>query len=886
MPPTDQPGDAALPRPAAALLRALLPHAERDEVLDDLGAEYAERWREEGRVSAGAWLWSQVLGSVPALLRRGWWRGMSGFEPRANAMRPGGPMFESWIMDLRFAVRRLRTRPKYTVLATLTLALGIGGTAAIYGVVRELLLEPLPYRAEQEVGVFWYGGSWNEQEIIHLRPQVTGFSSLAGYRPDDATLQTGDGPARLVPGVSTSAELFDVLGVRPMIGPGFKEGDDRLGTATGPTVVLSHGLWRDLGSDPSIIGKRLMLDGLDRTVVGVMPPGFWFPDPSVRVWMAAGMNPENRSGRYTLIGRVAPGERVEAMERHLAGLVAVLQERFDYPEQWDPTKNPGITPVRESLLGSVRPALLATVAAMFTILLIACSNVAALMLAQVNVRTTELAVRSALGADRRRLTWQLVAESLVLGLLAGLMGALLAVAGVRLLATALPLGAWGEAASPDWRVFAAAMLLAVLASVLIACFPVFSLWRGDLRDMIGRARTGGVGGRGGRLEHGLVVAEVALAVVLAAGATLLVRSVGKLNDIDAGIATEGVAVAHVAAGAGTTSAQRRQAVLELTDALARIPGVRSVGAANKIPLTGSGDNWGIQIVGRDESELPSQTTAFRIVTRDYFDALGMSLKKGRLFEPSDRQGAERVVVINEELARVFFEGEDPIGRYLQTGFDTPERIVGIVGTVAEADLTDEPQPARYMLYDQLPYTGETNSFVVRVAPGRDADALLEQVRRTINATVPTVAVQDLTTMERVFQAALGPVRQVMSLLTLLTALALVLGAIGVYGVMSHFASRRQRDWGIQIALGLLPSRVVGRVLRHGAVLVGTGLAIGLVAVLGLRRVVGSLLYGVEATDPLSILLAMGALVAVGFVAAWLPARRASRTDPAIVLREQ
>jgi putative ABC transport system permease protein len=352
------------------------------------------------------------------------------------------------------------------------------------------------------------------------------------------------------------------------------------------------------------------------------------------------------------------------------------------------------------------------------------------------------------------------------------------------------------------------------------------------------------------------------------------------------VATEGVAVARVAAAAKSTSAQRRQAVLEVTDALARMRGVRSVGAASKIPLTGNGDNWGMQVVGRQPSELPSQTTAFRIVTRDYFATLGIELRKGRLFEPSDRLGSEYVVVINEELARTFFPDEDPIGRYVQTGFGTQERIIGVVATAAETNLTDEPQPARYMLYDQLPYTGEMNSFVVRVAPGRDADAVLDEMRRTINATVPTVAVQELTTMERVFQAALGPVRQVMSLLTLLTALALILGAIGVYGVMSHFASRRQRDWGIQIALGMLPARVVTRVLRHGAVLVGTGLAIGLVAVLGLRRVVGSLLYGVEATDPLSILSAMGALVAVGFVAAWLPARRASRTDPAIVLREQ
>ncbi len=450
-------------RLAASVLRALLPAAEQDEVLGDLGDEYAHRRSTRGRVAAALWLWRQVLGSTPALLRRSWWRGWTGFEPAANRLLPGGPGMESWIMDLRYAVRRLRSRPAYTLLAVLTLALGVGGTAAIFSIVRGLLLEPLPFTREEEVAVFWNPFDWTEAELLHLRPDFPGFRRVAAYRSEDVTLESGDGPARLLPGISASAELFEVLEVRPELGRVFQPGDDRLGGD--PVAVLSHGLWQELGGDASgvsILGRRVQLDGIARTVVGVMPRGFWFPDPSVRLWLPEQLDPENQSGNYALVGRVAPGQSMEGegMASALARITKRLGERFDYPEQWDKTKNAAVTPVREFLVGSLRPALLATLAAMGVILLIACANVAALMLTQVNRRAGELAVRSALGADRRRLTQQLVVEALVLGLVSGAVGALLAAGGFRLLAGALPLGAWSDRAVLDWTLFGAAIALA------------------------------------------------------------------------------------------------------------------------------------------------------------------------------------------------------------------------------------------------------------------------------------------------------------------------------------------------------------------------------------------------------------------------------------------
>ncbi|HKI03261.1 MAG TPA: ADOP family duplicated permease [Thermoanaerobaculia bacterium] len=871
---------------AASLLRTLLPAAEQDEVLGDLRDEYAHRRGAHGRASAAFWLWRQVLGSAPALLRRSWWRGWTGFEPAANRLLPGGPGMESWIMDLRYAVRRLRSRPTYTLLAVLTLALGVGGTAAIFSIVRGLLLEPLPYTREAEIAVFWNPFDWTEEEMLFLRPEVSGFgfSRLAGYRNEDVTQEPSEGPARLLPGISASAELFEVLGARPALGRAFQPGDDRPGVD--PVAVLSHGLWQEMGGDPSILGRRVQLDGIARTVVGVMPRDFWFPNPTVRVWLPEPLEETSRSGNYTLLGRIAPGQSLEGdgMAPALARITKALGERFDYPEQWDKTKNAAVKPIREYLVGSLRPALLATLAAMAVILLIACSNVAALMLGQVNRRAGELAVRSALGADRRRITQQLVIEALVLGILAGLVGALLAAAGFRILAGALPLGAWAANAVLDWTLFGAAIALAILAALGIALIPAMSLWRGDLRDALTRVRTAASGGSGGRVESGLVIAEVALAVLLASGAGLLIRTVVNLYAIDPGMDTSGVAVLDVAAGAAMKRPERQQRMHTLIGELEQLPGVRSAALTSKLPLRGSGDNWGITIEGRPD--LPDSTTYVRVVSRDYFPTLGINLRQGRGFTDGDRPGGELVVVINEALAKKYFPGVDPVGRRLQTGFDGWERVVGVVENVAEGLLTDLPEPTRYLFSDQVPYSPEQQVLVLRAERPADTAAVLEAARQTVQRVAPGTAVQETSTMEQVFAKAVGPARQIMTLLTLLTALALVLGAIGVYGVIAHHVSQRRRDYAIRMALGLLPGRVVRQVVGRGTALVGAGIVVGIVAAVVLARSLASLLYGVQAADPVALMAATLALLAAGVLAAFLPAYRASRVDPARVLREQ
>jgi putative ABC transport system permease protein len=869
-----------LPGLAGAFVRAFVPLAERDEVAADLASEYGERRRRDGALGARVWVWRQVLGSAPALIRRTWWRGWTGFEPRASRMQPGGPVLETCIMDLRYSARRLVRRPGYAALAVLTLALGAGGTAAIASVARPLLADPLPIAREGDVGVLWFPYSWNEAEFLHFRPNFAGFERMAAMRPEDSTLEVPGEPLRFVPGMAVTSEFFDVLGAPPARGRTFQGGDDVQG-AEG-TVVLSHGLWQELGADPSLVGRPLRIGGTNRTVVGVMPAGFWFPSPGTRMWLSAPLDPNSRSGRYALVGRVQPGVRMDAMDGPLQAIAAELGQNFQYPPQWDKTTNPGITPVREYLIGDVSPAVVATLVAMALILLIACVNVAALMLGQVSGRSTELAVRTALGANRGRLALQLLIESLLIGLAAGVAGALLAASGFHLLVSSLPLGALAEAARLDWTLFVAAVAVALTAGALVAAVPSFALWRGNLQQTMATTRTGGISARGGRLEGTLVVAQIALAVMLAAGAGLLIRSVGHLRAVSAGIDVEGVAVLEATTPAQMPAAAIRQAILDGVTALESMPGVRAAGATQKIPLTGSGHNWGITVRGRPD--LGPSTTAFRMVSRGYLQALGMPVLRGRTFEASDREGTERVVVINEALAAKYFPGEDPIRRVIGTFNDEGERIVGVVGNAAEAALTDPPVPARYLLYEQVPVAMPGVVFVLRAARPEGLPGLLQGARAALQRDAPQLAVQRVTTMETIFETAMGPAGQIVTLLSLLAGLALLLGAIGVYGAIAHFVGRRTREYGICIALGLRPSRIVAQVVRRGVALVALGSVVGLAVAIALSGLLSSMLYGVEPTDPLALAGAVLALLMTGALAAFIPAWRASLTNPATALR--
>jgi putative ABC transport system permease protein len=783
--------------------------------------------------------------------------------------------------DLRYSLRRLRSRPIYALITVLTLAIGVGGTAAIYSIMQGILLKPLPFSAQSEIAVFWNQFDWSEREFLSFRPEWPGFRSVAAYRNQDVALERRDAPVKLVHGISASAELFQVLGTSPQLGRAFQPGDDALGA--GPVLVLSHSLWRELGGDRNIIGKPVRLDGAERTVVGVMPPGFWFPDPSIQVWLPEPLDPENRSGNYALVGRMNPGQTVATMATPLDQITRLLGERFEYSEQWDKTRNAQLTPVTEFLVGALRPGLVATLIAMGLILLIGCANVAALMLGQLESRSSELTVQVALGADRGRLAQQLVVEAGAIGFLAGIVGTGIAIAVFHLLVRTLPLSVWGESLSFNWILLASAMAIALLSSVLLSLVPAIALTRRNLRSGLSSMRSSGIGGGGTRLEGGIVVVEVALAVLMAAGAALLIRSVNNLYQIDPGLDPANTAVVDVILPQAATQPERSNLVRSLLTQLSTLPGVGTVAAAQRLPLRGGGDNWGLEVVGHPDQ--PDGTTSFRIVSHQYFETMGIVVVNGRGFLATDRAETEPVVVINQSMARKYFGAEDPLGRTLNTGLGRPERIVGVVADAAEGNLTDEPAPARYMLYDQIPYTPQQQSFVLRMR-GSTAVDILGVARSTAEGVSPGLAIQQTTTMDQVFSQAVGPARQIMLLLTVLTGIALFLGAIGVYGVIAHFVQRRKKDWGIRITLGLTPGRVMAQVVRQGGLLITIGVGIGIVASLGTTRLLGSFLHGVGSADPIALLTASAVLFLVGGVAALIPAYRASRVNLASVLRDQ
>ena len=789
---------------------------------------------------------------------------------------------EQLVQDTRYAIRVLRRRPTYALLSVLTLALGVGGTASVYGVARGVLLDPLPFAHEREVGVFWKKTDWTHEEFLYIRGRVPGFRQVALFRQRDVIVREGDGPARLLRAVSASAELFDVLGASTRLGRGFRTGDDVQGAE--PVAVLSFGLWQEMGANPSVVGTRVTLDGIRRTVIGVMPRGFWFPDPAVRIWIPEPLTPETRNWNSTLVGRVAPDYDIRAIEAPVAQLAATLGARFEYPAQWDKTQNPHVTPVRDDLVGPLRPALLATLAAMALILLIGCANVAALVLGQVDARSTEFAVRSALGAKRQQLAQQLIVEVLLLAIGAVALGATLARVGFTFVTEALPLGAWAESAAPDWRVFASAMLIAIGAALLVILLPTISLYRGDLRGVLSRIRTGGIEGRGGRLENGLVIAQVAFAVMIATGAALLARSVANLYAVEPGVRTEGLAVADVVLRGGGNRVRREQRLTELMTALREVPGVHSVSAAQQLPVRGGGYRLGLRFP--DRPDIKELATEYRIVTSGYLESIGIGLRRGRTISSADHRDAERVVVINEALAQKYFAGVDPIGKLMSGDADVPSRIVGVVANAAEKRLIDAAEPVRYVALAQMPWIDDAQSLVLRAAPGVDETSLLEPARHTIARVAPGAAVQQTTTMRRVLDTAIGPARQVVTLLSLMTALSLILGAIGVYGVIAHYAARRRRDWAIRVALGLPGSRVISHVVGHGALLVTAGIVVGIAGAALLTRLLSSFLYGVSALDPLAFVAAGAALLAVGTIAAFVPAWRAGMANPLIALREQ
>lgn len=794
--------------------------------------------------------------------------------------------------DLRFASRQLLKHPAFSLLAALTLALGIGGTVALLSVVDGLMLRPMPVHDGDRVMVFWRDYGWRGVEFDFARERVPAFQDLAAYSNDAVTLRTEAGSS-LVPSTVSSAELFDVLGAKPFLGRTFRPGEDRPGAE--PVIVLSYGLWQQaFGGDRDIVGRRVEVGGRPTTVIGVMPRGFYFPTPEFRAWVPLDLDPATQSyqgnGWLVLLGRLRPGVADREVHENLTSLATALGERWDYPAAFDKTRNPHVTPLRQYVMGDVRPAVLLLLGAVSLVLLMACANVASLILTRTADRTGEMSVRAALGAGRIRLARQVLTESVLLGLVAGVAGMGLAAALFDVLVASLPLqNGLADTLSLHWTTLLAALGLAVLTGCLVSLAPMRSLLSGAVSaGSLGERRASGGAGGPGRLQGSLVVAEVLLAVVLATGAALLVRTVGQLRALDPGFDPRGVlAVDLLVPEDGTAPAERDQILRSVVERARALPGVTAAGLINRVPARDGG--WQATVTVADRPDLVDEKRPrayYRTVTPETFDALGVQVIRGRGILPSDDASARKVAVVNESFARQVWGDTDPLGRIITSnGFTSdPVEVVGVVRNVAVEKLVGEVPMAAYYPWAQ---TMEGSSFgILAVKTSLDPERLAGPVRSLVARADPRAAIGRVETMQEVLDGAMAEPLRLRFFLGLFTLLGVVMGGVGVYGVVSYGVQRRMAEFGIRMALGARRGHLLAEVVRRGMIPVAVGIVAGLGTALAASALLRRFLFDVAPRDPLALASAAGVLFVAGLLAALIPALRAGATDPARALRSE
>jgi predicted permease len=790
--------------------------------------------------------------------------------------------------DVRHALRQLRRRPGFTVLAVLTLGLGIGATSALSSVVNGMLLRPLPFPDEDRLQVFWSDYNWRGVEYDHVRNGSLAFDEIAAFTATGAPLRAGDGTT-ILNFVPATANLFDALGVRPMLGRGFEEGEDRPGAE--PILVISHGLWQqDLGGDPNVLGRRLEVGGVAMTVVGVMPPGFYFPTPEFRAWSPISLDPADPvyagRGWLTMIGRTRADAGPTEVAAELSRITRLLGERFTYSVAWDKTKNARVTPIRQYLVGDVQEPLLLLLAAVALLLVISCANAAALILARTTDRTGELTIRTALGAGRFRIARQIITESLVLALLAATAGTVIAAITFKGLVASLPLQqGFGSTISLGWQVFATAFALAVVVGIVVSIVPVRQLRRGRL-DGVNRERSESGLQRGtGRAHRAMILAQVTVAVMLVAGAMLLIRSVERIRALDPGFDPRGVVTLDLIASPEMMSGEVRAQFFR--DVLARVqalPGVTSAGLTNRLPVRDGGWQGPTGIEGRpDLADAQRPNSLIRTATPDYFRTLGISVRSGRGIEATDRAGGPLVALVSESFARRIWPDGGPIGKRIQVaGVNAAWRtIVGVVEETRMTSMTGEIPFTLYLPHEQF---GGLVSVTIVVKADVAPSALFAGVRRIVDELNDGVAVARMGTMESVVRLSLAEPLRLRFFLGLFAALALLLGSVGVYGVVSYAVARRRAEFGIRLALGAPPGRLLADVVRHGMIPVVLGVVAGLLASLALAGLLRGFLYDVSPRDMPSLVVAGGALLLAGILAAVLPAWRAAAISPVEALR--
>jgi len=809
---------------------------------------------------------------------------------------------DSLLQDVRFALRSLWKARLTSALAIICLALGIGANTAIFSVVRAVLLESLPFRDPQRLVMAYETyirpegkpamGSVAPANYFVWREQTRIFAGLAGYMPISRDLGDVSEPERLR-GLRATTDLFDVLGARPLIGRGFVVSDQPPGGA--PVVIISEGLWRrHFAADPNLVGSAITLQGSKVTVIGVMPASFDFPVSPVHNdfwvpfdWRSVGDVTNRGNHSLTVVGRLAVG--VDSA-RAMADLSVVARRlALEFPEA-QRTRGIQVMGLAGWTVGKVRPALLVLLGAVGVVLLIVCANVANLLLTRAAGRRREVAIRTALGAARSRLVRQLLTESAVLAVVGGALGVVVARATLAALrgmaATILP---HAESIGLQFGVLLFTIGVSLATGLVVGIVPALRASQVDLReDLTEAAGRTSAGAARRRALDALIVAEVSLSLVLLIAAGLVIRSFVALLNTDPGFAAERLLTFRVAAppiqpGADSERFSRfYEPVLERARA---IPGVQAVAFTSLLPIQGGATDRYFSIDGRplerDLSRVPD--AEIRLVSSDYFRAMRIPLVTGREFDDHDTRGGEHVVVINDELARRYFPEGSPLGRRLTSGEDEGGRIVGVVRSVRQLSLEQEPRAEFYIPVSQARYNTQEMTFVVR-AIGRPED-LARSMREAVRSVAPQPLFQ-LATMTDVIAQSLTTRRLVLVLLLAFAGLALVLSAAGVYGVMSYGVSQRTREIGIRMALGARAGDVLGMILSGAVRVMAIGIGIGLLTAALVTRALGSVLYGVDALDPGTFVAVPAMIAVVGILAGAVPAVRAARVDPLESMRAE
>ena len=818
-------------------------------------------------------------------------------ERMANALDAApGPsggilqMFAHLLRDVRFALRQLVKAPGFSVVAILTLALGIGATTSIFSVVNGVLLRPLPFpepdalvRVHETVPN--YGRfSVAPATFLDWRSQNGVFERIAAYSNASGTLIWSDGPER-VQGASVSWDLFELLRVPPALGTGFTADQGRPGADN--VIVLSHGLWqRRFGGDPDIVGRSVTMSGTPVTVLGVMPADFYFPARTADYWRPLALNPAGatRGGHFLgVVARTKAGVNVEQAHTEMKGISDRLA--LQYPEA-SANESSEVVSLHEQIVGTIRPALVTLLIAVGVVVLIACANVANLLLVRASIREKEVAIRTALGAGRQRLVMQMLAESLVLAVSGGLLGLLLAYLAIPAIQT-LSAGSIPRVAdvSIDTTVLVFTLLASVLTGIIFGLVPAWQISRGGTSAVLKEGGRSSVGSGGRWMRSALLVTEVALSLMLLVGAALLLRSFAKLTNVDPGFQPDGVLAFQVALpqAAYPEDVNRLQFFDQLLERLDAVPSVTSVGAVQSLPMRG-GYVLSVEIDGRPPARPGEEPSAnYRTITPDYFRALGIPLKKGRTFTAQDSSSAAKVVIIDELFAQRHFANEDPIGRRLDpgNGVDGTAEIVGIVGNVNYSGLDEPLDPSMYVPLAQDVF----NAMWILTRTDGDPAALSNTVRQVVRDLDRSLPVFSLSPLATVVSESVAQRRFSMLLLMVFSGVALFLAAVGLYGVVAYGVNLRTREIGLRMAIGARPSDVLRMILGGGMKLALVGVVLGVAGALGLSQLVASLLFEVEPSDPLSYAATALLLLTVAALACYIPARRAMRVDPMVALQE-